>query len=82
MRINLANFPSQPALPFALDKLTLFAGCTQQMYAWIRYAAGSQAGDTVTKLDIDLLDHQGHVCVQIKGMQYDREQAALESAIN
>ena len=37
------------------------------MWALVRYSAGSKAGDKVQKLDIDLCDEQGNVCVRMKG---------------
>ncbi len=75
---DLDNPPSQPALPFALDKLTLFSSCTQDMYAWIRYSSDSQASDVVTKLDIDLLDNEGHLCVAFKSLKFSNDVAVLK----
>ncbi|HML90062.1 MAG TPA: SDR family NAD(P)-dependent oxidoreductase [Methylomusa anaerophila] len=57
----------KPALPFALEELEILAGCTPAMWALVRYGDGSQAGDRVQKLDIDLCDGQGNVCVRLKG---------------
>ena len=57
----------RPRLPFALESLRIVAGCSREMMAWVRYAPGSQAGDTVVKLDIDLCDERGHVCVEMRG---------------
>src|SRR5262249_24769765 len=54
-------------LPFALERLRILSHCTQEMFAWLRYAPGSQASDKVTKLDIDVCDPQGNVCMQMKG---------------
>jgi polyketide synthase PksN len=54
-------------LPFALESLRIVSPCTPEMAAWVRYAAGSQAGDKVVKLDIDLCDEHGNVCVQMRG---------------
>src|SRR5262249_13230015 len=36
--------------------------------AWVRYAPGSHAGNTSVKLDIDLCDELGNVCVQLRGL--------------
>src|SRR5262245_43183686 len=58
----------QPRLPFALDLLRIISPCSQEMIAWARYAPGSQAGDHVIKLDIDLCDDRGNVCVQLRGL--------------
>jgi polyketide synthase PksL len=58
----------QPRLPFALDSLRVFAPCTDSMVTWIRYSPGSRAEDSVVKLDIDLCDERGNVCVQLSGL--------------
>ena len=54
-------------LPFALETLRVVSPCHRDMLAWVRYTPGSRAGDKVVKLDIDLCDAQGHVCVQMRG---------------
>ncbi|BBB93414.1 MAG TPA: SDR family NAD(P)-dependent oxidoreductase [Methylomusa anaerophila] len=59
--------PRKPALPFALQELTVLNKCTPVMWALVRYSEGSQTGDKVRKLDIDLCDEQGNVCVKMKG---------------
>ncbi len=58
--------PPKPALAFALQKLEVLGKCTPAMWALIRYSEGSKAGDTVQKLDIDMCDEQGNVCVRMK----------------
>ena len=60
----------KPSLPFALDELEVLGSCQESMWAWIRSGAGSQADGAVLKLDIDLCDDQGRVCVRIRGMSY------------
>ncbi|MEE7625164.1 amino acid adenylation domain-containing protein [Methylobacter sp. Wu8] len=57
----------KPALPFALETVDVFGACAGSMWAWVRRSNGSSAGDRVQKLDIDLCNDQGQVCVQIKG---------------
>jgi hypothetical protein len=37
------------------------------MAAWLRYSEGSKPEDRIIKLDIDLCDHQGDICVQMRG---------------
>jgi amino acid adenylation domain-containing protein len=54
------------ALPFALKTLDVLSPCTSHMWAIVRYSAGSAAGDAVQKLDIDLCDETGTVCVRLK----------------
>ncbi|ELR72060.1 Long-chain-fatty-acid--CoA ligase [Fulvivirga imtechensis AK7] len=57
----------QPSLPFAMDKLQVFSPCTTAMYSWVRYAPGNKRDSKLSKLDIDLIDQNGNVCVQMRG---------------
>ena len=57
----------KPFLPFALQEIKVFRGCASAIWAVIRYSDGSKAEDRVQKLDIDLCDDQGMVCVRMKG---------------
>jgi acyl transferase domain-containing protein/NAD(P)-dependent dehydrogenase (short-subunit alcohol dehydrogenase family)/acyl carrier protein len=56
----------KPFLPFALQELEILSRCTPTMWALIRSGVGSKAGDKVQKLDIDLCDGQGNVCIRMK----------------
>ncbi|TAL41563.1 MAG: SDR family NAD(P)-dependent oxidoreductase, partial [Methylovulum sp.] len=58
---------TKPMLPFALAKLVIERPCTDSMWAWVRDSAGSTRDDNIRKLDIDLCDEQGRVCVQMQG---------------
>jgi polyketide synthase PksN len=62
---DLADLPREPAVPFALDALDIVAPCTSRMTAWVRDAGTT--GD-VRKLDIDLADANGRVCVRLRGL--------------
>ncbi|MCP5002909.1 MAG: hypothetical protein GY941_03015, partial [Planctomycetes bacterium] len=59
--------PLEPSLPIALESLEILSSCTSEMYAWARYSGGSAPLDKVQKLDIDLCDEQGNVCVKMQG---------------
>ena len=37
------------------------------MFAWVRYSAGSMPGDKAVRLDVDLSDEQGNICVEMRG---------------
>ncbi|MCU1245946.1 MAG: hypothetical protein JWN02_1856, partial [Acidobacteria bacterium] len=65
---DLSEPASGPPLPFALDSLRIDAPCPAQAIAWMRYAPGSHAGDPLVKLDVDLCDALGNVCVQMHGV--------------
>ncbi len=64
--------PRHPSLPFALESIRIESTCTKQMFAWVRYAQGSRAEDNAIRLDMDLYDRQGNVCVQMRGLAYDQ----------
>lgn len=57
----------KPVMPFALQEIEVLGGCTSEMWALVRHSEGSKAGDTVQKLDIDMCDERGNVCVRMKG---------------
>ncbi|WDT53170.1 SDR family NAD(P)-dependent oxidoreductase [Streptomyces sp. G7(2002)] len=58
--------PAAPAVPFALDRLTVHAATTPTMWAWLRPAGSGTAGGT-TGADIDLFDENGRLCVRFSG---------------
>ena len=70
LAVNSPLKPGQPSLPFALESLSILSSCTQEMHAWIRYSEGTHSEDKMTKLDIDLCDQQGNVCVQMRGCSF------------
>ncbi|NVD98021.1 non-ribosomal peptide synthetase [Massilia sp. BJB1822] len=53
-------------LPFALEGLEVCAPLVPVMWALVRRSAGSAAGDAVQKIDIDLCDEAGLVCLRFK----------------
>lgn len=59
--------PGEPLVPFALASLRVFAACTDEMFAWLRCSPGSRRDDKVIRLDIDICDRHGNVCVQMEG---------------
>ncbi|PCE28606.1 hypothetical protein BWP39_00005, partial [Paraburkholderia acidicola] len=56
------------SLPFELKALQLLAPCQQQMWVWVRYAQGAGVGDKVQRMDVDLCDEEGQVCVRLRGL--------------
>ena len=55
-------------LPFALESLRIVSPCTPEMFAWVRYSPGIRPADQVVKVDVDLCDERGNVCVQMRGL--------------
>ena len=55
------------ALPFELQEVEMYEKCTPEMWACVQYSDGSKAEDGLQKLDIDLCDATGKICVRLKG---------------
>lgn len=64
---DINKLDPHPSLPFALDTLSILSPCKKEMFAWVRFSQGSQPGDRLEKLDIDMFDNEGKICVQMKG---------------
>ena len=58
------------ALPFALESLRIGSSCAKDALVWTRLAPGSKPEDNLIKLDIDLCDQEGNVCVQMRGFSF------------
>ncbi len=71
--------PLKPSLPYALQDLEISASCMETMYAWVRCVEGNTPSDTVQKLDIDLCDENGNICVQMKGYSSRVLEGVIES---
>ncbi|MCP3945189.1 polyketide synthase dehydratase domain-containing protein, partial [Herbaspirillum sp.] len=69
----------EPALPFALERTEVFGGCASSMWAFVRYSEGSLPEDKVRKLDMDLCDEDGKVCVRMKGFTSRIQASEAES---
>ena len=61
------ELPAAASLPFALDSFELVAKPPSTLWAWIRTAEGSVPNDRLRKLDIDLADDDGQVCIRLRG---------------
>jgi polyketide synthase PksN len=57
--------PSRGGLVFAIRKVEVMQPCTSRMWAWVRYAEGEGGTE---KIDIDLADDGGRICVAIRGV--------------
>jgi acyl transferase domain-containing protein len=65
--VDLNDVLTKPYLPFAAESLRVVSACAKEMVTWARYSKGSKPGDKTVKVDIDLCDQQGNVCVQMRG---------------
>jgi acyl transferase domain-containing protein/acyl carrier protein/SAM-dependent methyltransferase len=66
------------SLPFALEELDILDRCTEVMWAYIRICKDTNEGNTIQKLDIDVCNQQGKVCVKMRGYSSRR----FEDGIN
>ncbi|MCM2496148.1 non-ribosomal peptide synthetase/type I polyketide synthase [Burkholderia glumae] len=55
---------SQVNLLFAIQEIQLHSPCASTMWAWLRFGSGAAKG----KIDVDLCDERGAVCVAIRGI--------------
>ena len=53
-------------LPISLDELEITGACTASMWAWVRSSEGTVPGEKLHKLNIDLCDDKGQLCVRMK----------------
>lgn len=73
--------PSAPALlPRSLKSLRVLLPCPREMFAWVRRAEGASPEDKLVKLDIDLMDDQGNICVEMRSLSFQGA-AATETAV-
>ncbi|CAJ1315147.1 SDR family NAD(P)-dependent oxidoreductase [Paenibacillus nuruki] len=59
------NLKGKPQLPFALEELEYIQACTPTMWARICWSEGTTAQDKVQKLDINLYNDSGQLCIRI-----------------
>ncbi|MDB6036637.1 MAG: putative polyketide synthase PksJ, partial [Verrucomicrobiales bacterium] len=59
--------PVNTSLPFALKVVKIFRSCPASVWSWVRPSAGSRANEHLQKLDIDLCDDNGEICVKLQG---------------
>jgi acyl transferase domain-containing protein/acyl carrier protein len=73
MVAELDPHKSRLFLPFGLESVEAITSCTTSMWAWVRLIqpprrhSKSNKGHSIQKLDIDLCDEAGNVCVKLRG---------------
>ncbi|PSL48185.1 acyl transferase domain-containing protein [Chitinophaga niastensis] len=58
---------SKTVLPYALDSLDIYQACTTHMWSHVRLSTSFTTDENVRKLDVDLYDLSGKLCVRMKG---------------
>lgn len=78
---DLDPMSGQSSVPAALESLSVLSPCTKEMYAWVHYSRGSGLQDPTLRLDIDVMDRLGTVCIKMKSLAFaNRRAAALARA--
>jgi acyl transferase domain-containing protein len=72
---------TKPFVPFVLESLRVLSACTTEMVAWVRCSDSTKPKDVGMKVNIDLCDQQGNVCVQILGFSSRVLQSEVKSTI-
>lgn len=73
-----SEIDSAPPVPFALSSARVYAPCQGRMFVAIRPVIGG-AGDGDLKVDLDVVDVDGNVCIRLQGF-WSRVLHADESA--
>lgn len=81
LQASIGMFPEnegRTALPFAIGEVEIIEGCSSSMWAVLRHNSESTAGAGVLKLDIDLCNDSGKICIRIKrlALRMAEEQAS------
>ncbi|MFF0912797.1 SDR family NAD(P)-dependent oxidoreductase [Brevibacillus sp. NPDC003359] len=58
----------QPAVPFAMERLEAFSPCSSVMWVHARYREGKPTLGLLQKLDIDMYDDLGKLCLRMYGV--------------
>jgi len=73
---DLDPMSGQSSTPSTLASLSVLSPCTREMYAWVHYSRDSGSQDPTLRLDIDLMDAQGAVCIKMKSLAFANRRAA------
>ncbi len=79
--LHLGDGPADPetAVPFALDRFELLAPCPSSARAVVRVADGTGPATALSRLDVDITDVRGRVCVRMTGYTSRRLQQPVPS---
>jgi len=65
----------------SLELLRVLSPCKGEMFAWVRHSQEALPEDERIKVDIDLIDTKGNVCVQMRCLSFQSDNAAIEEKI-
>lgn len=70
--VDLIGSEIQAWLPFALESIRFASACNKKMFAWLRFSSENYSRDSQLKLDVDICDESGNVCIKIRGLRYQQ----------
>lgn len=76
------NVDSKIQLPFSIDKVEVYKECNKQMYAVIQTDRGLMNDGNLKKINIDICDLQGNICVRLKRVTFRVYDAKQKQAGN
>lgn len=53
-------------IPFVLEEADIYCTCTEKMYAVAKFCEGCSRDDNVQRINVDLYDESGRLCMQFK----------------
>src|SRR5499427_4972703 len=68
-------------LPFAVEEVRVWSACADCGWAWVRLSAGGSLADAVRKVDVDVCDEQGAVCVRLSGFSVRAVEREAEATL-
>ncbi|WP_230646936.1 SDR family oxidoreductase, partial [Bradyrhizobium sp. Leaf401] len=71
---------NRPLVPFAVDDVEVLGRCPRRLFAWLRWSAGSGEESAVRKVDIDVCDEAGQVCVRLRGFSFREFETGVTQA--
>lgn len=84
LHASLALFPSNEdgrvRMPFALDHLQIHAPCHRRMWSILSFNDPAVVRGETCKLDMDLLDERGQLCVRLRGLLLRSSDAVVPAA--
>ena len=58
----------ETVIPFAVEEVEIMAAFSSGMWSWVRPCEGNLINDKISKLDVDVFDEQGKICLKLKGI--------------
>ena len=69
-----------PWMPCSLERMCILSPCTEEMFVWARHAQGNGTEGNSTRLDLELVDTQGTICAQMRGVSFRPIKPAIDPA--